>query len=129
MPTVYQRQIDSALALITRKGQTVTFVRGTGAYNPVSGTFAAGSITWTAKAVRLTNYKGIKFESMDDSFKQALVIGKAIGLLVPAKDLAYAPEPGDVITLVDNTTWDLVGSTVLSPDGTPILYTLGATKR
>ncbi len=126
-------QAKVSLALITRFGQAVSFSRYIGSFDAIQSEDNTGGgathQTWTGRAVRLTNYKGVKFEAMDDGFKQALITGKAIGAIVAAEGLTRAPEPGDVVTLEDDSEWTLIGVTVLSPAGTPIIYNIGATQR
>jgi hypothetical protein len=121
-------QATSSLRLIEKYGQEVTFSRNNGAYDPVAGKKASKRISWLGKALRLSVYKGIRFEGMDEAFKKGLATGKAICAIVAAKGLEYPLEPGDVVSLADESTWTIIGLTVLNPAGVPIIHTIGAVK-
>ncbi len=127
----FTKQATTAKRLIIRNGQDLAFKRDTTAFDEVLGGPAvpATYTEWDGYGVRLTNYKGVSFEGMDDAFKAALTTGKATILLVAASGLDYPPAPGDEVTLGDGSIWFVKGINMLNPAGQPILYTLGVVSK
>lgn len=125
----YTKNASSALALISKYGRKYPIARELSTFDEITGkevakTTRGGEIT----AIVLPRYKGILFDSLDDSFREGLVIGKSRVLLVAAKGAPFPPTPLDKIN-IGGDEWEVVGITELNPAGIPIIYTIGIIKK
>jgi hypothetical protein len=122
----YEKNAANALKSIAKAGKKFQIFRPVVTFNDVTGIptdapTLAGEIT----AVVLPRYKGQIFNSLDDSFKEALIRGKLRTVLAAAKGAPFSPEALDIV-VINGTNWQVVGCTPLAPDGaTPIIYTMG----
>lgn len=128
MPTVFQRQIDTALRLIAKNGKDVVLRRDEPILEPVTqelNYFAAPS-TETMKAVRLPITKGILGRLHGEQALKDLQDSKAQSMLIAAKGLTLTPKPSDTFDLggADGGDWKVYGVDTLAPDGTDILHTV-----
>lgn len=121
----FAKTAANALKSISKNGRVlaisrpvVTFDNVTG--EPTKGPTVAGTIT----GIVLPRYKGQRFNSLDDSLKEALVAGRLRSILAAANGASFPPQPLDVISF-DGSDWRVIGVTELSPTGIPIIYTIG----
>jgi hypothetical protein len=132
MSTFGTEEAAGALEAIAEVGQAVSFERENRIWNSVDEKFEVrwsgepNLITFTGIGVRLTTYKGIQFNSMDDAFKAQLIRGQALGLIISASGMENTPKPDDILILADGTRWLTKGVTTLNPAGVPIIHTIGA---
>ena len=109
----YANSAATALRLLTRFGQALTVTRETpGAYDPVTGTDAAGtSQTWTPQGVKL-------------DYSQREVDGTSIKAgdqrVYMSAEAGLDPEAGDLVT-IGSEAWRVVVSRTLAPAGVAVL--------
>lgn len=124
----YTKQIQSAYRMIRDKGMDITVTRSTpGAYNTSTGSVAAGSTTTqTLKAIN-TPASGKSASSFDNTIRDdASLIGKKVRFfIVSALNAVFVPERGDKLTS-GGTSYTVIGSTPLSPNGQNILFKVAA---
>lgn len=120
----YAASAATAARLLANFGQTVTLTRtAPGAYDPVTGTTAADTVsTRTAKAV-LLDY------TLQDSGAQladgsTIRVGDKKCLIEPGGP--WAPDELTTVTDAGGTVWRIDNIRVLAPAGTPVLYTARA---
>lgn len=121
---------QKALAMIERaraKGRaaTLTFKRtvGSGAYNPETGEYEGGEVSFTGTAVILQASQGT-VQAFDVRFENGTLIESRLrSLLIAAHGMTHEPAPGDKVEFPDGKTGILLGCTPLNPDGVnPIIY-------
>lgn len=109
----YDKSAATASRLLAKFGATVTVTRTTpGAYDPATGTDAAGSAqTWTPAGVRLEysqrEIDGTNIKAGDQRVYMSAVAG-------------LDPQPGDTVTL-GGEAWRVVTSRTLAPAGIAVL--------
>ena len=125
MPTAYQRQIDTALELISKKGKMIELVRSqTVLIDPVTQETDDTPLTEEVKAVVLpvsSTRRGLNEAALKDLKNSSIR-----KLLIAAKGMTLVPATSDTFNLGDaeGDDWKVYGLDSLSPDGTPILYSL-----
>lgn len=109
----YAKTAATALRLLTRFGATVTVSRETaGAYDPVTGTNAAGTTqTWTPSGLRLDYSQREIDGTLIKAGDQRVYMSAVAGL---------DPQTGDTVTLGADV-WRVVTSRTLAPAGTAVL--------
>lgn len=114
----YDAVATRALATIARKGSPVTFGATTGGtYNPLTDTWSGG----TASAI---TGQAVQIEGDPDRFAALnLVLVNPVTLLVAAKDLDVAPEPGMTFTWASKV-YTIKDVDPTAPDGVAVLYTV-----
>lgn len=123
----YAPLATTAARLLAEFGQTVTLTRITpGAYDPVTGTNAAGTTaTQSASAVLLDwslKDSGAKF-----SDGGSVRVGDK-KLLIEAAGLAWGPDELTTLTDVAGVVWQMEKLRVLEPSGTALMYTANGTR-
>jgi len=120
----YSRMQATANRLLKGKGQSITITRTTpGAYDPTTGQ------TGTATTLTQTVYAGVSpasggmIEAFDIKFDQGtLIMTNLRSLMVSALEATFAPAPGDVVTNLESSTWNVIGVTPQSAQGHVIIY-------
>jgi len=113
----YARTAGTAKRLLTRFGQVVTVMREVaGGYDPTTGTVVPGSSEGYSIKGAVMNYR-----TQDVDGTRVLQSDKRI-LLAP--DAAFAPKPGDRVTLADTTVLTVISVRETNPAGTAVLYEL-----
>jgi len=122
MATKYQSQIDSALRLIQSKGMPLTLRKATGGgIDPVTQVDTTTFTSQVAVGVQLP-VGNVNKESSHLTGEKP-VKRKAAKFLVAAKGLSVIPEAGDELSIL-NSMWEIMSVESLSPDGTPIIFTI-----
>lgn len=138
--TLYDKARQTALRLIRKNGTQLTLTRagiaGGATLDPVTGVMSppatpvSSVTTGPIDAVILPYNKGQMLEDVgggvkaDDASSKYLVSGKVRKLLVAAATTPFVPKQGDLVTGLEDTTWTVIGSNPLAPDGVPIIFTL-----
>ena len=125
----YAKTAANADKQLAKFGQLVTVKRYEPSRIASTGVVTKGSATLSASAaaveVPVTQSLMGTFSSMcaPDS-----LTNKRVRALKVSGLLGFNPRAQDEVTLADGTTWPVVGCTPVSPDGTPIVYTVGLAK-
>lgn len=138
--TLYDKARATALKLIRKNGTQLTLTRtgtaGGAVLDPITGVMSppatpvSSVTTGLMDAVILPYNKGQMLEDAgggvkaDDAYSRYLVSGKVRKLLVAASTVPFVPKQGDQVTGLEDTTWTVIGSNPLAPDGVPITFTL-----
>lgn len=121
----FSKLADTVLKLVKANGRELPIIKPSETVDQSTGVVSASDDTeGTIFGIILPRYKGILFDSMDDTLKDGLISGKFRSMLCAAKGATFPPEPNCEIT-VDGSTWRVVGVTELSPTGTPVIYNMG----
>lgn len=129
MSAFYDRMASTARSMIERFGRDISISR------PVEGTFDAASGVVTPGTANDGTLKGVVLPAntsskdlFDNLVEDGTMIGKQIRYVVAAaKGAPFEPESNDILSF-DSASWRIVGCTPLSPDGTPLIYKIGAVR-
>jgi hypothetical protein len=125
----YSKDAREALATIKAEGKSFVISRPVVAFDAVGVPTDGETLQGNIFAIVLPRYKGMIFNSLDDSLKDALVKGKLKSVLAAAEGAPFKPSPLDSIEIA-GSQWLVIGCTELAPDGeTPIIYTIGVVER
>lgn len=112
---------DTAIALIAKKGKTVTLTsRTAGSYSPSTGAATVTTATQSVKAVILPLTQGVRKMSGAD-----VPQGDVQCLLSPETTAGVTltgPDINDTVTDVNGRVLSVVEVAPLAPDGTTVLY-------
>ncbi|MEO0497939.1 MAG: hypothetical protein AAF141_11335 [Pseudomonadota bacterium] len=121
----YPNLQQTSSRLIKQFGQSLTVTRGSGPFDPATGTTnAAAAVTFTINAVVLPASQGT-IEAFDNRLTEQYR-DKSVRFLNVAAD-SQEPESGDQVAL-DGANWRVLGVTPLNPAGTALLYRMGLVK-
>ncbi len=124
----YTQAAATAKRLIANFGFTGEIRAYNGAFDPIKGTKSDDYSKTAATLVTVPSVDSLI--GFDDTFREALVTGKARVFLVAANGLTFDPEPGHCI-LYENKLWEIGsgpgqgGVMPLNPAGTPVMFICG----
>ena len=120
MTTKYTTQINSAQRLIAAKGRPLVLKKPlAGGIDPVTQADTRTFTDHNISAVQLpTGQPGREESNLPENLRGRRVIK----LLIAAKGLAVEPLAADLI-VIDGASWTVLSTTVLAPDGVPIIFT------
>lgn len=110
----YPKTAATATALLAKFGQAVSVARGSGAYDPNTGTIT-GSVTQTAVGV------GVALDYKQGEIDGTLVMAGDRRILI-APRLSITPTTGDTVTLAGGSILRVMASKPLSPAGVVVLH-------
>lgn len=118
MSEFYQRMAATAIALITRYGQSVTLKLETpGKYDPASGKTGPAFVREQNGQAVLADYSRREFET------STLLIRGDKRLKLAAQGLEWVPTLATK-ALIDGKAWSIISIGEINPAGTPIVYDL-----
>lgn len=125
----YAAIAQSSLDAIREAGTKLTGRRPSVSVEPVSGSVAgAFSAEGLFDGVVLPAKRSPFAVSSDDAAVENLRASKVRRLLLAAASAPFVPQILDEF-LLEGATWEVTGSTPLSPAGTPLIYTVEVLKR
>lgn len=119
-----ETQLDMALRLITKHGQTVTLVRVTDAAPPDPDKPWRVPPAPSSPQTRIP-IKACTFDFEFDRIERNQVLKNDRRMLIPAIDinaLPFVPIASDHVEFANGEKWTIENVTTVSPAGTPIIY-------
>lgn len=124
----YAKSATTALGLLVKFGNLLTYQRNTVVLDPVTGlstkvtgTNQLQSVLLPAKSSGINAIAG----QTDDWLKENVLTGKLRYVIAAAKGSDYVPAAEDLIQ-VEDETYKIIGVTPLGPAGIRIIYKIGA---
>ena len=121
MANFYTGLSNTANALLKDKGQSVTIVRETETYDPITAES-------TTSATQSQVLNGAIFSKSSSSYDRQLeeekIYGETKTVILSTKDSTFTPEINDKIT-IGKEEFLTYGVSKLSPAGTDVIYKLG----
>lgn len=121
MANFYSGLSNTADALLKDKGQSITVVRESESYDPIT----AESVTTSVGSQTLN---GAIFSKSSSSYDQQLeeekVIGETKTVILSTKDSTFTPQINDKLN-IGNNQFLTYGVSKLSPSGTDVIFKLG----
>lgn len=124
----YAKAADTALRLLVKFGNQLTYTRNVATLDPVTGittheatTANLQSVVLVARSTAVNAIEGIT----DDFIRDAIITGKFRYILAAAKGTTFAPKAEDFVK-IGTEVFKLVGCSPLNPAGVGILYKIGA---
>jgi hypothetical protein len=123
MSDLTKRFANTALRLLSKQGQTATLKHKVGeSYDPATGTNVPTYEDHTITFIVQQASQGT-LQSFDIRFDGNTLIETNIrALVVAAKGLTITPQPGDKVTGLEGSQWNVLGNTPVNPAGVPVLY-------
>lgn len=123
----YAPLVATAARLLAEFGQTVTLTRVTpGAYDPVTGTNAAGTTATQSAAAVLLDYSAAESGAQFADGSMVQIGDKKV--LIQASGLAWAPDALTTVTDVAGVVWQLEQVRTLAPSGVALMYAGNGTR-
>lgn len=120
MSAFYDKMAKTALRLITDKGQTCEHIAFSDTFDPITGSNTATSST--SQNVQAAFFPPSESTPNATRFSEELVKDASEQVLIAALGI-NPPQIGDVIIKADGTKQQLLAMNILSPAGTPLIYT------
>lgn len=109
----YSAKIARAEEKIALYGREVVYVRKGGSYDPISGNLEAND--------EELKINGLLSKPDEKALASGTIQIGDMWLLVSGLSLHESPQPGDIVRICADD-WRVEGASMVSPDGTPILY-------
>lgn len=126
----YEKNAQSTLTLLEKKGQRIPISRTSNTSDPVTGSVTKQTTSGEIVAVVLpvaTTGAQIGTGIADNRLLDELRLGKLRYIIAAALGAPFAPDVNDTLQFED-ATWSIIGCTPLNPAGTVLLYKIGVQK-
>lgn len=128
MSAFYDNMADTALRLIRLRGAEYTLRRPSRTGNFVEGSVDTGAPSTTPVHALVLPASSGTVEAFDNRIKSERTLMYLRFVLMAAKGVAFEPLTGDVLEIAGED-WQVLGSTPLAPDGTPLVYKMGIERK
>ncbi len=122
MADFYTGLANTALKLIKEKGQVVTLSIVSKDFDPVTG--SATNQATVAQTGNAVIFPYDRRNTLATDFDASLVKGALIEAICEAVNFTTEPDPSTILTDAAGIKHQVMGVSVLSPAGIPVIYTL-----